>query len=67
MLMLARFMKIHIADRELALREKELDKAERRRQKALARRDSVETEGAQPASDENVVGSNPDQSPEIYP
>lgn len=37
-LTLARFVRIQTADRELASRERELDKIERRRQKALIKR-----------------------------
>lgn len=39
MLVLARYIRIHTMDRELANREKELGKADRKRQKALAKRE----------------------------
>lgn len=44
MLVLARFIRIHTADRELAAREKELGRVERKRQKALDKRLSAARE-----------------------
>lgn len=54
---LSRFVEIHTADRELSHREKELDKVERKRQKALARQ-----QAADPQSTTGDANAEPEQS-----
>ena len=54
-LTLARFVRIQTADRELASRERELDKIERRRQKALMKR-AMAVDGPVQLSDDETEG-----------
>ncbi len=77
MLALARFVRIHTADRELGLREQELDKAERKRQRALERQkekasgdessqavDDLTEASSSVSSSENETETAPDAAPD---
>jgi hypothetical protein len=63
MLALARFVQVSTFDRELALRESELNRADRKRQKALAKRALAEGKGEDSVDDE-TESSSEDESEE---